>query len=204
MIKCIKVDKLSDDLQIKCVSYHTLVELETKIVTEFEDTCDGLEEGPTYVVAKVPDDYSGNTSLANLIFYGTDIISYFYIPSVNINTELLAATRKFKETAIGRKGENLLHKRGSKFKLVAPAPVMFKRLEIPRGFEGEFREFEDKASMCQAMYSDFVIKRALNDIEPGVYYICAILCEDFEGPITYDYFISCLRYDKLTAYKFED
>ena len=81
---------------------------------------------------------------------------------------------------------------------------MFKRLEIPRGFKGELHKFEGKAGMCQEMYSNYGIKRVLDDIESGVYYICTVLCEDFEGPITYDYFISCLRHNKLIAYKFED
>lgn len=204
MIKCIKVDGLPDDLQITYIAYHTLAELKMKIELEFEDTCDELKDGPTYIVAKVPDDYSGNIDLDSLLLVGTNIVSYCYIPNININTELWDINKSRRETVIGRKGENLLRKRGSKFKLTASASVMFKRLEIPRGFKGELHKFEDKAGMCQEMYSNFGIKRVLDDIESGVYYICAVLCEDFEGPITYDYFISCLRHNKLIAYKFED
>ena len=201
MIKCIKVDRLPDDLQIRCISYHTLAGLKMKIELEFDETCDGLEEGPTYVVVKVPDDYSGDMDLTELVSTGVSVVAYCHVPKVTINTELLG-TRK--ETTIGRKGENLLYKRGSKFNLIAPAPVMFKRAEIPKGFKGEVHKFEDKIYMCKVMYSDFGVDGFLNLIEPGVYYICAILCENFEGPITYDYFVNCLKYDRLTAYKFEE
>lgn len=204
MLKCIKVDRLPDDLRITRIAYHTLAGLRMKIELEFEDTCDGLKEGPTYIVAKVPDDYSGNIDLDSLLLIGTDIVTYYYVPDININTEWWDINKSRRETTIGRKGENLLHKRGSKFNLTAPVPVMFKRIEIPLGFKGELHKFEDKAGMCQEMYSNFGIKRVLDDIESGVYYICAVLCEDFEGPITYDYFINCLRHNKLIAYKFED
>lgn len=200
MIKCIKVDRLPDDLQIRCISYHTLAGLKMKIELEFDETCDGLEEGPTYVVAKIPDDYSGDINLDKLTSIGVNVVGYCYVPKVNVNTELLTPR---KETAIGRKGENLLHKRGSKFKLTAPAPVMFKKPEIPKGFKGEYHKFDDKIYMCKVMYSDFGIEKFQDLIEPGVYYICAVLCEDFEGPITYDYFVNCLKYDKLTAYYLE-
>lgn len=201
MLKCIKIDRLPDDLQIRYISYHTLAGLKMKIELEFDETCDGLEEGPTYIVAKVSDDCLDDVNLSNVAFIGINVAAYCYVPKVSINTELLGDRR---ETTIGRKGENLLHKRGSKFKLIAPAPVMFKKPEIPKGFKGEVHKFEDKIYMCKVMYSDFGIEEFLNLVEPGVYYICAVLCEDFEGPITYDYFVNCLKYDKLTAYKLEE
>lgn len=62
MIKCIRVDRLPDDLMVTYIKYHTLAGLRMKMYIEFEDNVDGLEEGQTYMVAKVPDDCPDDVS----------------------------------------------------------------------------------------------------------------------------------------------
>lgn len=52
---------------------------------EFGDDCDGLEEGQTYMVAKVPDDCSDDISFEDLASAGVDIVAYCYEPEPGIN-----------------------------------------------------------------------------------------------------------------------
>lgn len=80
MIVCIRVDRIPDDLQVTYIKYHTLAGLRMKIFLDFNDNFDGLEEGQTYVVAKVPDDYSDDIRLDDLASLGVDIIAYCYEP----------------------------------------------------------------------------------------------------------------------------
>ena len=84
MIKCIRVDRLPDDLMFTYIKYHTLAGLRMKLYIDFKDTFSGLEEGQTYVVAKVPDDYSDDESLAGLASAGVDLVAYCYEPEPSI------------------------------------------------------------------------------------------------------------------------
>ena len=56
-----------------------------KMYIEFEDNVDGLEEGQTYMVAKVPDDCSDDVSFADLASAGVNIVAYCYEPEPYIN-----------------------------------------------------------------------------------------------------------------------
>ena len=62
MLKCVRVDKLPDDIMVTYIKYHTLAGLKMKMELEFDEVYDGLEEGQTYMVAKIPDDCSDNVS----------------------------------------------------------------------------------------------------------------------------------------------
>ena len=86
-------------------------------------------------------------------------------------------------------------------RLKAPIAVTFKLPTLPEVFPGSVHKFKDRISMRRAMKNDYVdFERPLGIIEPGIYYICAVLCEDYQGHLDYDYFINNLKYDKLTAY----
>lgn len=81
-------------------------------------------------------------------------------------------------------------------RLKAPIAVTFKTPTLPTDFPGTVHKFNDRRSMRQAMknnYADF--DRPLDIIGPEVYYICAVLCEDYQGSLDYDYFINNLKYD---------
>ena len=80
MIICRRVDRLPDDIQFNYIKYHTLAGLRMKMYIDFDDNFYGLEEGQTYVVAKVPDDYSDDVSLDDLASMGVDLVAYCYEP----------------------------------------------------------------------------------------------------------------------------
>lgn len=84
MLKCIKVNRLPDDLQFTHIKYSTLAELRMKMFFDFKDYCDGLEEGQTYMVAEVPDDCSADISFYYLASNGVDIVAYCYEPKPTI------------------------------------------------------------------------------------------------------------------------
>lgn len=84
MIICRRVDRLPGDIQFTHIKYHTLAGLRMKIYIEFKDYFGGLEEGQTYVVAKVPDDYSGDESLYDLVSIGVNLVAYCYEPKPTI------------------------------------------------------------------------------------------------------------------------
>lgn len=84
MLKCTRVDRLPDDLQVTHIKYSTLAELRMKMFFEFKDYCDGLEEGQIYMVAETPDDCSEDVSFVDLASTGIDIIAFCYEPKPTI------------------------------------------------------------------------------------------------------------------------
>ena len=85
MLKCTRVDRVPDDIMVTYIKYHTLAGLRMKIELEFEEACDGLEEGQTYMIAKVPNDLSDDLSFDDLASVGVNIIAYCYEPKPCIN-----------------------------------------------------------------------------------------------------------------------
>lgn len=85
MIKCIRVDRIPDDIMVTYIKYHTLAGLRMKMYIEFEEDVDGLEEGQIYMVAKVLDDCPDDVSFADLASAGVNIIAYCYEPEPCIN-----------------------------------------------------------------------------------------------------------------------
>lgn len=85
MLKCIRVDRIPDDIMVTYIKYHTLAGLRMKMELEFDEVCDGLEEGKTYMVAKVLDNYSDDISFYDLASAGVNIIAYCYEPEPCIN-----------------------------------------------------------------------------------------------------------------------
>ena len=80
MLKCVKVDKVPDDIMVTYIKYHTLAGLRMKMYIEFEEDVDGLEEGQIYMVAKVLDDCSDDISFDDLASAGVNIIVDCYEP----------------------------------------------------------------------------------------------------------------------------
>lgn len=80
MLKCIRVDRLPDDLMVTHIKYHTLAGLRMKMELEFDEVCDGLEEGQIYMVAKFPDDCQDDISFYDLASTGVNIVAYCYEP----------------------------------------------------------------------------------------------------------------------------
>lgn len=85
MLKCMRVPRVPDDIMVTHIKYHTLAGLRMKIYIEFEDNVDGLEEGQTYMIAKIPDDCSDDVSFADLASAGVNIVAYCYEPEPYIN-----------------------------------------------------------------------------------------------------------------------
>lgn len=81
MLRCIKVDRLPDDLQITHIEYHTLAELRMKMFFEFKDYYQWLEEGKIYMVAEVPDDCSDDIGFDDLAATGVSIVAFCYEPA---------------------------------------------------------------------------------------------------------------------------
>lgn len=85
MLKCMRVDRVPDDIMVTYIKYHTLAGLRMKMELEFEEDVDGLEEDQIYMVAKIPDDCSDDVSFANLASAGVNIVAYCYEPEPYIN-----------------------------------------------------------------------------------------------------------------------
>lgn len=88
MIKCMRVDRIPDDIMVTYIKYHTLAGLRMKMYIEFEEDVDGLEEGQIYMVARVPDDCSDDISFEDLASTGVDIVAYCYEPKPYINHKI--------------------------------------------------------------------------------------------------------------------
>ena len=84
MLKYVRVDRVPDDIMVTYIKYHTLAGLRMKIFLDFEEDCYWLEEGQTYMVAKVPDDCSDDVSFDDLASAGVHIVAYCYEPKPTI------------------------------------------------------------------------------------------------------------------------
>lgn len=75
---------------------------------------------------------------------------------------------------------------------------------LPDNFQGAVHKFKKMDNMCKRMSNDYRgFERTPDSIEPGVYYVCLVLIQNYQGKLDYDYFVKSLEYDKLTAYYLE-
>ena len=116
MIKIIKLDSIPENALIKTVQYHTKTGLETLASLYFGDKFKDLEVGPSYVIAEVPDDYTGRDDIPTLLEKSSKIRAYSYT-SLNVIREIAReklekalANEEFIETELSMKIENHLHK----------------------------------------------------------------------------------------------
>lgn len=177
----------------------------------FGDKVEPLEVGPSYVIAEVPDDYVGGDDILHLLEKSAKIRAYKYTSIVSlkdtINEEAgkWLAKDKFRESKLGKELANTVHMAECGVRLIAPVAVTFKMSELPAGFPGNLHKFKDKDYMCKVMSDDYIgFERTPESVEPGVYYICLVLLQDYQGKLNYDYFVKNLQYDKLTAYYLEE
>ena len=213
MLKCFKFDKLPDGVieYIKTEQYYTKASLKLYVGMDFGDKVGDLEVGPSYVIADVSDDYVGEYNLSQLLEKSFKIRAYSYTSLVSLQDtvekkfEKLLENEKFRETELGSEVKGMLDKAKTYVSLTAPVAVTFRMSELPADFPGNLHKFKDKDYMCKVMSDDYIwFERTPDSIEPKVYYICAVLCQDYQGDLKYDYFVKSLQYDKLTAYYLEE
>lgn len=210
MIKIVKLDRIPEDVPIKTEQYYTKASLKLYVGMDFGDKVGNLEVGPSYVIAEVPDDYIGGDDIFHLVEKSSKIRAYSYTSLVSLQDTIsekankLLENEKFRESELGKELANAVYKVESQVRLIAPIAVTFKMSELPTDFPGNLHKFKDKDYMCKVMSDDYIgFERAFDSIEPGVYYICAVLLQDYQGKLNYDYFVKSLEYEKLTAYYLE-
>lgn len=192
MIKCFEFDKLSDGVlrYIKTEQYYTKASLRLYVGMDFGDKVGELKVGPSYVIAEVTDDYTSLVSLQD---------------TFSEKAGKLLANEEFRKSKLGKEIADTVHKAESGVRLIAPVAVTFKMSELPTDFSGNLHKFKDKQYMCKVMSDDYIgFERTPESIEPGIYYICLVLLQDYQGKLNYDYFVKNLQYDKLTAYYLEE
>lgn len=116
MIKIIKLDSIPENALIKTGQYHTKTGLETLASLYFGGEFKDLEVGPSYVIAEVPNDYSGRDDIPTLLEKSSKIRAYSYT-SLDVIREIAReklekalTNEKSIETELGMKIENHLHK----------------------------------------------------------------------------------------------
>lgn len=213
MIKCFEFDKLSDGVlgYIKTEQYYTKASLRLYVGMDFGDKVGELKVGPSYVIAEVTDDYTGEFNLSQLLEKSLKIRAYSYTSLVSLQDTFsekagkLLANEEFRKSKLGKEIADTVHKAESGVRLIAPVAVTFKMSELPTDFPGNLHKFKDKQYMCKVMSDDYIgFERTPESVEPGVYYICLVLLQDYQGKLNYDYFVKNLQYDKLTAYYLEE
>lgn len=212
MLKYFEFDKLPEEVteNIKTEQYYTKASLKLYVGMDFGDKVGELKVGPSYVIAEVSDDYTGGDDIHHLLEKSSKIRAYSYASLVSLQDTIsekankLLENEKFKESELGKELDNAVHKVESGVRLIAPIAVTFKMSELPTDFPGRLHKFTDKQYMCKVMSDDYIgFERTLESIESGVYYVCLVLCQDYQGKLDYDYFVKSLQYDKLTAYYLE-
>ena len=210
MIKIVRLDSIPEDAPIKTEQYYTKASLKLYVGMDFGDKVGPLEVGPSYVIAEVPDDYAGGDDIFHLLEKSAKIRAYKYTSIVSlkdtINEEAgkWLAKDKFRESKLGKELATTVHMAECRVRLIAPVAVTFKMSELPTDFPGNLHKFKDKDYMCKVMSDDYIgFERTPESIEPGIYYICLVLLQDYQGKLDYDYFVKNLEYEKLAAYYLE-
>lgn len=213
MIKCFEFDKLPDGVveYVKTEQYYTKASLKLYVDMDFGDKVGELRVGPSYVVAEVTDDYTGEFNLSQLLEKSLKIKAYSYTSLVSLHdtckekANKLLENERFRESKLGKEMADTVRMAECGVRLKAPVAVTFKMPELPTDFQGNLHKFKDKDYMCKVMSDDYIgFERTPESVEPGVYYICLVLLQDYQGKLNYDYFVKNLQYDKLTAYYLED
>lgn len=212
MIKCFEFDKLPEGLigYVKTEQYYTKASLKLYVGMDFGDEVGDLKVGPSYVIAEVTDDYIGEFNLSQLLEKSFKIRAYSYTSLASLQDTIsekankLLENEKFRESELGKEMADAIHKVDSQVRLIAPVAVTFKMPELPTDFQGNLHKFKDKDYMCKVMSDDYIgFERTQESVEPGMYYVCLVLIQDYQGKLNYDYFVKSLQYDKLTAYYLE-
>lgn len=205
-----KLDSIPEDAPIKTEQYYTKASLKLYVGMDFGDKVGELKVGSSYIIAEVPDDYTGGDDIHHLLEKSSKIRAYSYTSLVSLQDTIsekankLLENEKFRESELGKGVTDAIHKVESQVRLIAPIAVTFKMSELPTDFPGNLHKFKDKDYMLKVMSDDYIgFERTPDSIEPGIYYIYLVLLQDYQGKLDYDYFVKSLEYEKLTAYYLE-
>lgn len=199
MIKCIKIDSISNGPDIEYAGVNTKVGIHFLIGPEFADKLESIEIGNVWILVNVSDDYENENDISKLIEVSSKTSAYVFAKGTDTFTN--KNKRDIEALLYNDKCRGVHLDKAPIVRLKAPIAVTFKLPTLPKDFQGNLHKFKDKDYMCKVMSDDYIgFERTPESIEQGVYYICAVLCEDFQGRLDYDYFINNLRYDKLMAY----
>lgn len=213
MLKCFEFDKLPEEVteNIKTEQYYTKASLKLYVGMDFGDKVGELKVGPSYVIAEVPDDYTGGDDIFHLLEISSKIRAYSYTSFVSLQdtckekVNKLLENERFRESKLGKEMADTVHMAECGVRLKAPVAVTFKMSELPTDFPGNLHKFKDKDYMCKVMSDDYIgFERTPDSIEPGVYYVCLVLLQDYQGKLDYDYFVKSLQHEKLAAYYLEE
>lgn len=186
-IKFAKIEDIPNELDILfgwCLTQYHLIKF---VGREFEDEAKSMCQGTACIIVDIPEEYKDETDIFKL---------------VEVSSETRACT--FPHVSPIRKPKPRINMEAS-FQLIAPIALTFKMSELPTDFPGNLHKFKDKDYMLRVMSDDYIgLERTPDSIEPGVYYICAVLLQDYQGDLKYDYFVKSLQYDKLAAYYLEN
>lgn len=184
MLKCIKLDSVPEGLDIEYAEVNTEVGIHFLVSSNFNGVAESIEFGNIWVIVDIPDDFKDKTDIFKLVKASSRTLAYVFTGDSSMIEDKVVF-----DTAV---------------KLKAPIAVTFKMSELPTDFPGNLHKFKDKGYMCRVMSDDYIeFERTLESIEPGVYYVCLVLCQDYQGKLDYDYFVKSLQYEKLTAYYLE-
>lgn len=185
MLKCIKLDSIPEGLDIEYAEINTEVGIHFLVSSNFNGVAENIEFGNVWIIVDVPDDFKDETDILKLVKASSRNLAYVFTGDSS-----RAEDKVILDTAV---------------RLKAPIAVTFKLPTLPEVFPGNLHKFKDRISMRRAMKDDYIdFDRIPSIIRPGIYYVCAVLCEDYQGHLEYDYFINNLKYDKLTAYYLEE
>lgn len=185
MLKCVKLDKVPEELDIEYAEVNTEVGIHFLVSSNFNGVADSIEKGNVWVIVDIPDDFKDETDIFKLVKVSSRTLAYVFTGGSSMTKDKVIL-----DTAV---------------RLKAPIAVTFKLPTLPEVFPGSVHKFRDRISMRRAMKNDYAdFERPLGIIEPGIYYVCAVLCEDYQGHLDYDFFINNLKYDKLTVYCLEE
>lgn len=187
MLKCFKFDSMPEGLDIKYNEINTEIGIRFLVGPEFKDETESIEFGNVWLVVNIPDDCKDDTDILKLV-------------------KASSRTDAFMYTGTSDSFENVAREKlESEVRLKASIAVTFKLPTLPNGFLGEVKRFSDKANMLKVMSDDYIgFERTPECTESGIYYVCAILLEDFQGVLDYDYFVRNLKYKRLIAYYLEE
>lgn len=177
--------KAPEGLDIEYAEVNTEVGIHFLVSSNFNGVAESIEFGNVWVIVDIPNDFKDETDVFKLVKASSRTLAYVFTGNSSMTEDKVQL-----ETSVGLK---------------APIAVTFKLPTLPEVFPGSVHEFKDRRSMRRAMKNDYAdFENPLGIIELGIYYVCAVLCEDYQGHLDYDYFINNLKYDKLTAYYLEE
>lgn len=86
MIRCIKIDSISDGPDIEYVGVNTKVGIHFLIGPEFADKLESVEIGNVWILVNVSDDYENENDTSKLIEVSSRTSAYVFTPGTDLFT----------------------------------------------------------------------------------------------------------------------